>query len=615
MEGMENEWTAVKKFRKIYYTKLPPGNYTFKVKGASGGEVWNEKERELHITILPPIWASTAAYLLYAIILLCIIIIIFRYYSMALTEKNMRKIKTLEIEKEREIYNAKIEFFTNITHEIRTPLTLIKLPLEKLMHTLRDNTDINESLKMMKRNTNRLIDLTNQLLDFRKAEADNFSLSFLRTDVNELLKETAAPFKKAAEEKGLTFKLEMPRLSLHAYIDAEAFRKIMNNLFSNAIKYANSSIFIGLLPFGSTDQAFKIEVKSDGFLIPYELGEKIFEAFYRMKETEKQAGTGIGLPLARSLAVLHKGTLLLKEPQNGFNIFLLSLPIHQEKEIHFDDDVIIETAIPAVKHAEVIADTGKPFILLVEDSKEILGFIESELRPAYNILKAYNGQEALEALQTENVQLVVSDIMMPVMDGIALCKKLKTDFQYSHIPIILLTAKNTLNSKIEGLEVGADAYIEKPFAFEHLQAQITNLIVNRNIIKDYFARSPLTHLKGIACSRADANFLEQLHDVIYENITDIDLDVDQLSKLMNISRPTLYRKIKALSNLTPNELINLSRLKKAAELLRLGDYKINEVANMVGYSLQSNFSRDFHKQFGITPSSYMSSVQSEKKPG
>jgi AraC-like DNA-binding protein len=202
--------------------------------------------------------------------------------------------------------------------------------------------------------------------------------------------------------------------------------------------------------------------------------------------------------------------------------------------------------------------------------------------------------------------------MMPVMNGIELCKKLKNDLQFSHIPFIMLTAKNTLSSKIEGLEVGADAYIEKPFSMEHLLAQITNLLSNRQIIKEYFAKSPLTHLKGIACSNADKNFLEELNNIIMDNITNMDLDVDQLSKMMNMSRPTLYRKIKALSNLSPNELINLARLKKAAELLSLGEYKINEVGNIVGYNSQSNFSRDFQKQFGITPSNYLHNLQNEK---
>ena len=249
---------------------------------------------------------------------------------------------------------------------------------------------------------------------------------------------------------------------------------------------------------------------------------------------------------------------------------------------------------------------------MVEDNKEILDFVGKELRAKYNIRRALNGQEAIDIMLKENIHLVISDIMMPVMNGIDLCKRVKTDLQFTHIPFILLTAKNTLNSRIEGLEVGADAYIEKPFSIEHLQAQVTNLLTNRQIVKEYFARSPLTHLKGIACSNADKHFLEELNQAITENITDMELDVDQLSKIMNMSRPTLYRKIKALSNLSPNELINLSRLKKAAEFLSQGNYKINEVANLVGYTVQGNFTRDFQKQFGMTPSTYLQKIKEEK---
>jgi ligand-binding sensor domain-containing protein/signal transduction histidine kinase/DNA-binding response OmpR family regulator len=612
MKGLDKDWTVLTSNRKIYYTKLPPGDYTFMVRGSGAGEIWNNKEVRLSIRIMPPFWASTWAYILYGIILIAIFIIILRYYHQAQKEKNRRRFETFEREKEREAYKSKIEFFTNVAHEIRTPLTLIKLPFDKLMSRIND-PEINESLRTMKKNINRLIDLTNQLLDFRKAEANHLSLSFTKTDVQEAVTEVYQAFKPLAEQKNLGYTLELPRITLQAYVDREAFQKILSNLFSNAIKYAESQVAIRLLPFSSEDNFFNLEVRNDGHLIPQQLKEKIFEPFYRIRETEKQEGTGIGLPLSRALAELHKGALELRQSGNNMNTFLLSLPIHQDKEINFVKEPIPQTN---AGDEETILEEGieeKPSILLVEDNKEILEFIRKELSAHYRMLKAFNGQEAMDILQKENVLLVISDIMMPVMNGIELCKKLKTDLQFSHIPFILLTAKNTLNSRIEGLEVGADAYIEKPFSLEHLQAQISNLMTNRQIIKEYFARSPLTHLKGIACSNADKNFLEKLQDIIDENITNMELDVDQLSRLVNMSRPTLYRKIKALSNLTPNELINLSRLKKAAELLAGGNYKINEVANMVGYTLQSNFSRDFHRQFGQTPSAYLNHLQEEKK--
>ena len=254
-----------------------------------------------------------------------------------------------------------------------------------------------------------------------------------------------------------------------------------------------------------------------------------------------------------------------------------------------------------------------PTILLVDDEEEILEFLERILKFKYTIFKAETGQNALKILSAESVQLVVSDVMMPEMDGFELCKMIKSNFEYSHIPVILLTAKNTIQSKVEGVELGADAYIEKPFSKEHLLAQIASLIANRSMIREYFASSPLIHIKSMAHSKADERFLEVLNETIVKNIEDADLDVEKLACILNMSRITLYRKIKAISNLTPIELINITRLKKAAELLAEGDHKIFEVAYMVGFSSQSNFARNFHKQFKMTPTDYMHSKQGERK--
>lgn len=608
MEGIDKDWTFIKTNRRIYYTKLSPGNYNFLLKGSNSGEVWNEKITRLTITILPPFWASAWAYLIYVLAGFGIAGLIFRYYYLAWTEKNKRRLETMEMVKEREIYNAKIEFFTNVAHEIRTPLTMIKLPLDKILQMQTNNSLITESLLTMKKNTNRLIDLTDQLLDFRKAEANHFSLNFISTDITTLLKELVGGFRTIAEEKEISLKLEIPRISLQAYVDTEAFRKILLNLINNAIKYSKSTILVKLLPFNSEDAVFTIEISNDGYLIPADQKEKIFEPFYRLKETEKQPGTGIGLSLSRSLAELHKGVLELREPNGLLNIFQLTIPIHQENEINFLEDTSAEETITISAYSPLpVENSAKLHILLVEDNNEIAVFLQKELTANYFISRAKNGEEALDILAGENIQLVISDIMMPVMDGIELCRHIKTNIEYSHIPIILLTAKNTLNAKIEGLEVGADAYIEKPFDFEHLQAQISNLLNNRKIIREYFARSPITHLRGMASSRADIDFLERLNAAIEERITDHAMDVDQLCRLMNMSRTTLYRKIKAISDLTPNELINITRLKKAAELLASGNYKVNEVSDLVGYSLVSNFSRDFNKQFGMTPSAYINS--------
>ncbi len=400
------------------------------------------------------------------------------------------------------------------------------------------------------------------------------------------------------------YELSLPRISLAAYVDEEALRKIFTNLIHNAIKYADEEVYVRLLPFNSDDIMFNIEFKNDGELIPYEKREKIFEPFYRLNESDKDTGTGIGLPLSRSLVELHQGTLSLVYLEENRNIFLLSVPIFQEQSLDIksfqeDNDDHVLNDKPDEQEEE------KPVILLVEDNKEILAYLNKELKTSYIILRAGNGAEALEILDQENVQLVLTDIMMPIMDGLALCRRIKTDILYSHIPVIFLTAKNALDSKIQGLKNGADAYIEKPFSLEFLMVQIRNILKNRKIIKNYFTNTLSSNLIDINVSGPDKDFISQLNTVIYENISAIDLNVDELAKLMHMSRPTLYRKIKGLSDLTPNELINISRLKKAAELLTQKEYNITQVSTMVGYTVQSNFSRDFHKHYGMSPSNYI----------
>ena len=248
---------------------------------------------------------------------------------------------------------------------------------------------------------------------------------------------------------------------------------------------------------------------------------------------------------------------------------------------------------------------AKQVILLADDNEEILDFLCDDLSEKYQVLKASNGREALDLLFSESVHLVISDIMMPVMDGFELCSLIKSNFEIIHIPIILLTAKNTLQSKIDGLELGADAYIDKPFSPEHLQVQIANLLMNRNKIKEYYANSPLAHINSMAHTKADERFLEEVNEVVFEHMDDVDLDVEHLAKHMNLSRPTLYRKLKAITDLTPNEIINISRLKMAAALLSEGAYNINEIAEKVGYTSPTHFGRNFQRQFGMTPSDYL----------
>ena len=334
LEGLDKDWTFLKSNRKVYFTDLRPGYYSFKVKAKNENGNWSNNVATLDIEILPPVWASNWAYAAYISLGVFLLLFLIKSYKQRLTARNKRKMEIFEHEKEKEIYEAKIEFFTNVAHEIRTPLTLIKAPLEKVIKKTGEQSDIITNLKLMEKNTNRLVDLTNQLLDFRKTEAKGFSLNFVNTDINELIKETGSHFIAAAEYKQLNYQVDLPKETLNAYVDAEALKKILSNLIGNAIKFAQTTVSIKLSYCNDERNSFSIYLKNDGALIPPHLSEKIFEPFYQVQEIENQKGTGIGLALSRSLAELHKGVLYLDKSTTGGNTFILTLPIHQA--IEFD---------------------------------------------------------------------------------------------------------------------------------------------------------------------------------------------------------------------------------------------------------------------------------------
>lgn len=603
MEGLDKSWTYLKTNRKVYFTNLSPGTYTFKVKATNSSGVWNPHVAMLKIIISPPYWASPVAYLLYFITMVTVIYYGIKYYHRWISDKNKRKIERWESKKETELYQAKIEFFTYVTHEIRTPLTLIKGPLEEVIRHAEAVPQLKENLTTMEKNTNRLIELTDQLLGFRKTEIKGFNLSFVNVNINDILKENCSRFKTAIEHKKLELTVDLPQTPLYAYADLEALNKIFTNLIDNAVKYSRNEISVQLIAY---DKNFVISVTSDGKVIPENFQEKIFEPFFRMSNAGSERGNGIGLPLARSLTELHEGTLQLKNEDKKYNTFVLTLPIRHEQEFKIS---LTETNPIAKSITQKKDSINCPTILIVENNTEIRTFIADKLVKNFVVLQAGNGQEALDILKEKSAHLIISDIMMPVLDGIELCRAVKENLEYAHIPVILLTAKNTLQSKIEGLEVGADAYLEKPFSPDHLLTQISNLLAGRDKIKNYFASSPLVHIKSMAYNKADEAFLETLYEAIHKNLDNKSLDVDQLADIMHMSRPTLYRKIKAISNLSPHELINITRLKRAAELLVEGNHKILKISAMTGFSSQTQFGRSFLKQFGMTPSEYAASKQ------
>ena len=598
MEGLNDQWIKSEN-NQIAFTEMPPGDYTFKIKALNSSGVWSKNTSRLSIEVLPPLLASTTAYMLYIFILLLFVFLGIRYYHTYTKNKNSLRIQHLQNQKEKEIYNAKIEFFTNVAHEIRTPLTLIRSPLEKLLKNKYKSPEIPKNLGIMEKNTSRLLNLVNELLDFRKTEIQNIKLTFIQININALLEETHIRFSQMIQEKGLNFNSFLPDETILASVDEEAIRKILSNLYSNAIKYSKKKVAISLI---KEEQYFKIIIKNDGQLIPIELRKKIFEPFYRVPGDSKNPGTGIGLSLAHSLTELHQGKLSFSL-QDQMNTFILYLPLHQSEEFinlpkKSTPDSILKKTLPA--------DFNKnaPVILVAEDNIELANFIFSELSETYNVIVAINGEDAWNCLLNTDIHLVISDVMMPIKDGIALCRQIKEDDLTNHIPVILLTAKNALTATIEGLEAGADAYISKPFSMDHLQVQISNLLGNRRTILGHYSNSPLAHLKSLALSESDQDFLSVLDKTIEENLKDPDLNVESLAELMNMSRSTLYRKIKEISKLSPKELINVSRLKKAAYLLKTTNDKIFEISEQVGYRSQTSFGRNFQKKFDITPSDF-----------
>ena len=603
MEGLDDKWIYLNDSHTAYFTKLPPGNYVFKAKSSNLAGVWNETPVELKIKILPPWWLSITALLFYFLLIIGISVLIVKMAIIQSRKKINQSIKQLEYKKEKELHQAKINFFINVAHEIRTPLTLITGPLEKVINNSKLPDDAQNYLSIMDKNAKRLLKLVDQLLDFRKTELLGYSLNFEKKEIVSILYENFNRFKDAAEQNKLSFNIATNTKQLNISVDEEAFVKIVSNLLLNAIKYARTQILV-TFTYIECEEYFKIDVNNDGQKIPKAIKDKIFEPFFRGENAEFKPGTGLGLPLARSLAEMHSGTLTLLDSDNEFITFRLRLPVNLANSINLQDDVKERNNSDPAIHEEYTFDISKPTILIVEDNEEMKNFMGHEINSVYNVLTAVNGEKAMIILYEYSVQLVVSDVMMPVMDGFSLLKKIKTDLDYSHVPVILLTAKNTLQSRLEGLELGADAYIEKPFTVDILLAQITNLLNNRNSIRSYYFNSPIANLKSMAHTKADEIFLESLNEIIIKNISNTNFDVEMIAEQMHMSKPTLYRKIKAISNLAPNELIRICRLKKAAELIIQGKLSLCEISEKVGFSSQSYFSRSFSKQFEISPSDF-----------
>ena len=426
-------------------------------------------------------------------------------------------------------------------------------------------------------------------------------------DLNSLLSSVYERFTVMAKQKGVRFSLELPQEPVSVSVDKEAMTKIISNLLTNALKYTDTYATLRLLT-DERKENFMIVTENDGQIVPLAMRENIFRPFVQYRDGKVVTpGTGIGLALARSLAELHHGALAMDQKEDC-NRFILTIPI-----VHMSEPLPAEKTVKEQKPKAVISESMEQeegrkerySILIVEDNKDMLSFVARQLSALYNVLTAEDGLKALEVLEQNEVDLVISDVMMPEMDGMELCRRLKSDLDYSHIPVILLTAKTALESKIEGLELGADAYIEKPFSVEYLRVNVANLLSNRERLRRRFIESPFVKADTMALTKADEQFIRKLNEYVSKHLDQPDLVIDDIADAMNMGRSNFYRKLKGVLDMSPNEYLRLERLKRAAQLLKEGEYGIVEISYMVGFSSPSYFSNCFKKQFGVLPKDFV----------
>lgn len=609
LEGFDKGWNYVGSQHSTTYTNLPAGTYTFRVKASNNDNIWNEEGTSIRIIVHPPFYLSLPFKIGYVLLFLLALGLLLRYVIRRSEKKHAKAIDELNSKKEIEIHEAKINFFTMIAHEIRTPVSLIIGPLEKIMQSTHIPINERQELEIIDRNSQRLLYLVNQLLDFRKVEQKEIRMKFSSQSIKELMQAVCERFSPTLQQNGVSFSVTYPDEHFHADVDKEALTKVLSNLLTNANKYTQSRIEVRFQEHPEK-QTFSIEVQDNGKGMNEEELTKIFKPFYQA--SENKPGTGIGLSIVKGIVEAHHGQVnVTSQPGHGSS-FMITLPQKQEnlsaeEEENQAGNPLPEDIIPEQNATAAMSQKVLPIMLIVDDNEDMLNFLSSHFQTSYTIVTAVDGVDALNKLKEQEVALIISDWMMPNMDGIDLCKAVRNNQLTSHIPFILLTAKTDTEAKITSMNCGADAYIEKPFSLQYLEACIKNLLELRLQLRQKFSQMPTVSINSIAANQSDKVFLEKMNHLIEENLNNEELSVDFLAEKLCISRSGLFVKIKGLANTTPNEMIQIIRLKKAASLLLENQYRINEVSYMVGFNNPSYFSKCFQKQFGMKPGEYIAS--------
>ncbi len=649
LSGIHDAWQDLGNSNAINFNELKPGNYELQLRASSDPDSFAEDFTAINIEINPPYWGTPLAYFIYVILILALLYVFFIISrNWERLSQNLR-FEHLEREKEHEFHQKRIKFFTDISHELRTPLTLILAPLERIVKSNFGSAKIKNQLMLMLRNGDRMLQLINQLLDLRKLETGHIQLEAAKGNISNFIKEVSLSFRELAQNRNIEFSVESGQNNIEVWFDRDKFEIILFNLFSNALKFTQDkgkiSVFVELVndeyPDHSLEnkhssgamESVRIRIENTGFGIQEHQLEHIFKRFYSGQNIKEPMNysSGVGLEIVNNLVDLHKGEISAEScyDENGIKGRTSFTIILKKGKEHFTKDELLEP----YKSSEDISNYRKPiipieiekpvddeeypvcsiiepkeeFILIVEDNHQVRKLVVDIFRDEYNILEAGNGSDGLDIARDKIPDLIISDIMMPDIDGIELCRRVKTDVNTSHIPVILLTARTAVTFKYEGLETGADDYIVKPFSVENLKVRSKNLIKQRKILKERFTQPGSILSAEITLTSVDEKMMQKTIDFILEHVSNSDLTVDKIATEIGMSRANFYRKTKALTNMSASEFLRKVRMDHAAQLLKTNKFRVSEVQSMVGISDADYFRKCFKEHFDLTPKAYIES--------
>ncbi|GAO44649.1 hybrid sensor histidine kinase/response regulator transcription factor [Flavihumibacter petaseus] len=632
LEGFNKDWIVTDGGdRKATYTNLDPGHYTFFVKATNNDGTWNEKGMvKLALTVLPPWWSTSWAYAGYVLLVLFALWLarrgIIRREKMRYALATERK----EAQRMRELDMMKIKFFTNVSHEFRTPLSLILVPIEKMIGQVKD-AELRDQFQLIQRNAKRLLNMVNQLLDFRKMEVNELKLHTTSGDIVAFIRDVCYAFTDLADKKHIQFQFNSLVKQLIMPFDQDKIERILFNLLSNAFKFTpeEGNVHVTLSQYYQGDDGFlEIKVKDSGIGIPVDKKPRIFDRFFQasLPENVLNQGSGIGLSITREFVEMHGGTIRVDSQQGVGSLFTVLLPIPARRDIPVTaGSVGLNPDLADEEAMEISGVTGrspgvrskKPVVLLVEDNDDFRFYLKDNLNAYFTILEASDGKDGWKKALSAHPDLVVSDISMPVMDGVELCRKLKTDPRTKHMPVILLTALEGEQQQLLALETGPNDYLTKPFNFEILYSKMKNLIQNQEAVKQTYQKQVEANPTDIQAEIPEDDFVQKVLGIIETNMSNAEFSVDHLRQELLLSRTSMYKKVLSVTGKTPIEFIRTIRLKRAAQLLEKSTHNVTEVAYMVGFNNPKYFARYFKEEFGILPSLYQSETRkkSTNNPG